>query len=261
MVQADLNRRQFVKITGAAVLATGCRAAPALDLPPDDPARLIVDVKPPTERAGPGIEPLGIGAADEGDGFLFIPAGYSSSRPPALLVLLHGAGHTSMEWSTAPLETLFGSRNVAVLAPDSRGPTWDMMMEGFGPDVIFIDKALAHTFRRCAIDPKRIALGGFSDGASYALSLGMRNGDLFNALIAFSPGFVSPGKFRGKPRIFVSHGRQDSVLPIDMASREIVPALEKRGYNVDYVEFDGDHTITKDVANKAAEWLVTGLKT
>ena len=133
-------------------------------------------------------------------------------------------------------------------------------MEGFGPDVVFINKALACTFRRVAIDPKRIALGGFSDGASYALSLGMRNGDLFNALIAFSPGFVSPGKFRGKPRIFVSHGRQDSVLPIDMASREIVPALQKRGYDVDYVEFDGDHTITKDVANKAAQWLVAGAK-
>lgn len=247
-------------VTGAAALAAGCRNAPSLDLPPDDPARLVIDVEPPREKAVPGIKPLRLGEQDEGDGFLFVPAGYSSSRPASLLVLLHGAGHSSTEWSTAPLETLFGSRNVAVLAPDSRGPTWDMMMEGFGPDVVFINKALAYTFRRVAIDPKRIALGGFSDGASYALSLGMRNGDLFNALIAFSPGFVSPGKFRGKPRIFVSHGRQDSVLPIDMASREIVPALQKRGYDVDYVEFDGDHTITKDVANKAAEWLVTGAK-
>jgi len=256
----SLNRRQFVKVTGATVLATGCRNAPTLDLPPDDPARLIIDVEPPRERAEPGVKPLGLGDPGEGDGFLFVPASYSPSRPASLLVLLHGAGHTSKEWDTAPLETIFGSRNVAVLAPDSRGPTWDMMMEGFGPDVVFINKALAHTFRRVAIDPKRIALGGFSDGASYALSLGMRNGDLFNALIAFSPGFVSPGKFRGKPRIFVSHGRQDSVLPIDMASREIVPALMKRGYDVDYIEFDGDHTITKDVAAKAAEWLVTGVK-
>lgn len=259
-VQTELNRRQFVKVTGVAALATACRSAPSLDLPPDDPARLIVEAKPPQETAKPGIEPLGLGSADDGDGFLFVPAAYSPAHPVSLLVLLHGAGHTSKEWSTAPLETLFGSRNVAVLAPDSRGATWDMMMEGFGPDVVFINKSLAHTFRRIAVDPAHIALGGFSDGASYALSLGMRNGDLFNALIAFSPGFVSPGKFRGKPRIFISHGRQDSVLPIDMASREIVPALQKRGYDVDYIEFDGDHTITKDVANKAAEWLVTGVK-
>jgi phospholipase/carboxylesterase len=259
-VPDTLNRRDFVKAAGAAAVFGGCRTSPGLDLPPDDPARLIVNVGPPQDKAQPGIKPLGLAENHEGDGFLFVPAGYSPTRPASLLVLLHGAGHTSAEWSTAPLEVLFGSRNVVVLAPDSRGPTWDMMLEGFGPDVAFINKALAHTFKQVAIDPQRIALGGFSDGASYALSLGMRNGDLLNALIAFSPGFVSPGAFRGKPRIFVSHGRQDSVLPIDMASREIVPALKKRGYDVDYVEFDGDHTITKDVANQAAEWLVTGVK-
>ena len=67
---------------------------------------------------------------------------------------------------------------------------------------------------------------------------------------------VSPGTFRGKPRIFVSHGRQDSVLPIDMASREIVPALKKRGYDVNYVEFDGEHTIKRELASQAAAWLV-----
>jgi predicted esterase len=131
-----------------------------------------------------------------------------------------------------------------------------MMMEGFGPDVEFLNKALESTFNRVAIDSKRIGLGGFSDGASYALSLGLRNGDLFNGLIAFSPGFVSPGQFRGKPRIFISHGRQDPILPIDMASREIVPALKKRGYDVNYVEFDGQHGIKKEIARQAAAWLV-----
>jgi phospholipase/carboxylesterase len=35
-----------------------------------------------------------------------------------------------------------------------------------------------------------VALGGFSDGASYALSLDLTNGDLFASLIAFSPGFI-----------------------------------------------------------------------
>jgi hypothetical protein len=151
-MQPAVNRRDFVKAAGAAAVAAGCRATPGLDLPLDDPARLVVDVKRPKEKVELGIKPLGLGETREGDGFLFVPAGYSPSRPASLLVLLHGAGHTSMEWSTAPLETLFGSRNVAVLAPDSRGPTWDMMMEGFGPDVVFINRALAHTFKQVPID-------------------------------------------------------------------------------------------------------------
>jgi len=35
---------------------------------------------------------------------------------------------------------------------------------------------------------------GFSDGASYALSVGITNGDLFTHVIAFSPGFVAPAR-------------------------------------------------------------------
>jgi phospholipase/carboxylesterase len=255
----SVNRREFILAAGGAAVALACRPAPMLDLPPEDPARLVVKVKPPRTRIATGISKLGLGE-DFSDGFIFVPSSYTPSKPAPLLVLLHGAGHTSEEWRNAPLEALFGSKNIVILAPDSRGPTWDMMIEGFGPDVEFLNKAFESTFSRVAIDPKRIGLGGFSDGASYALSLGLRNGDLFNGLIAFSPGFVSPGTFRGKPRIFVSHGRQDSVLPIDMASREIVPALRKRGYDVNYVEFEGDHMIKREIASQAAAWLVGDAK-
>jgi len=85
----------------------------------------------------------------------------------------------------------------------------------------------------CNVDPKHLALGGFSDGASYALSLGMTNGDLFTALMAFSPGFSRPAANRGKPRIFVAHGRQDQILAIDATSRPIVRSLKKDGYDVE----------------------------
>lgn len=260
-MHSSVNRRDFLFAAGGAVVAFGCRPAPALDLPPRDPARLVINVKPPHAKIATGITRLGVGSEDFGDGFIYVPASYTPAKPAPLLVLLHGAGHTSDEWRGAPLDALFGLRNIVVLAPDSRGPTWDMMIEGFGPDVEFLNKAFDSLFSRVAIDPHRIGLGGFSDGASYALSLGLRNGDLFNGLIAFSPGFVSPGAFRGKPRIFISHGRQDPVLPIDMASREIVPALRKRGYDVNYIEFDGEHTIKKDIATQAAAWLVGDVKT
>src|SRR5262249_35870536 len=130
--------------------------------------------------------------ATDRDGFLFVPRTYSPDRAAPLVVLLHGAGHDSTEWSSAPLDDIFGPRGIIVLGPDSRGGTWDLSLGGFGPDVEFIDSALALVFRRCAIDPSRTCLGGFSDGASYALSLGVTNGDLFPSLMAFSPGFFAP---------------------------------------------------------------------
>jgi phospholipase/carboxylesterase len=129
-------------------------------------------------------------------------------------------------------------------------------MDDFGPDVEFIDRALERTFEMCDLDPARIAIGGFSDGASYALSLGLPNGDVFTHILAFSPGFTAHPSMAGKPRIFVSHGMRDAVLPIDRCSRRIVPQLKAAGYKVDYREFDGPHTVPSEMVAAAAEQLV-----
>ncbi|CAA9490767.1 MAG: Phospholipase/carboxylesterase [uncultured Rubrobacteraceae bacterium] len=120
----------------------------------------------------------------------------------------------------------------------------------------FVNRALEQTFGRLAVDPERLAVGGFSDGASYALSLGIDNGDLFSHVLAFSPGFMAPAERRGRPPVFVSHGTADQVLPIDRTSRRIVPQLERQGYQVTYREFDGPHTVPKPVAREALEWFI-----
>ena len=123
----------------------------------------------------------------------------------------------------------------------SRGPTWDLIPNRgrYGPDVAAIDRALGQAFSRCAVDPERVGVGCHSDGASFALSLVLANGDLFSHVLAFSPGFLAPTGQRGSPRIFVSHGTRDGWLPIDSCSHRIVPRLERAGYEVRYREFDG----------------------
>jgi phospholipase/carboxylesterase len=126
---------------------------------------------------------------------------------------------------------------------------------GFGPDVEFLDRALDRVFGAHAVDPGRIALGGFSDGASYALSLGLANGDLFTHLIAFSPGFAAPARRVGRPLVFVSHGVEDPVLPIDRCSRRVVPALRAGGYDVTYEEFEDGHVVPAPLARRAVAWL------
>jgi phospholipase/carboxylesterase len=187
-----------------------------------------------------------------------VPPSYSSDKATPLIVLLHGAGRHSSDWSSTRFSGLFDNPPIIVIAPDSRASTWDVLAGGFGPDVGFIDESLNLVFGMCNVDPTHIALGGFSDGASYALSLGLANGDLFNALVAFSPGFNEPPSKRGKPRIFVAHGRQDQILAIDATSRQIVRALRKDGYAVEYEEFEGRHTVTADEVTRAMRWFVGG---
>jgi len=172
-------------------------------------------------------------------------------------VLLHGAGSTAQH-GIAPLLDHAEDAGLALLAPTSHGRTWDVLLGGFGPDVAGIDALLGHLFERLEVDPERLAVGGFSDGASYALSLGITNGDLFRHVLAFSPGFAAPGRRQGQPAIFVSHGVRDPVLPIDRCSRRVVPALRAGGYDVDYREFDGGHELPPPLARDAVAWMLAG---
>jgi predicted esterase len=132
---------------------------------------------------------------------------------------------------------------VLLLAPTSEGGTWDMIRQGYGPDVEYLDRALAWVFSAFEVDRERIAVGGFSDGASYALSLGIINGALFRDVLAFSPGFAAPSQAEDSPRIFMSHGTEDEVLPIERCSRRLAPKLRQAGFDVDYREFLGGHVV------------------
>ena len=199
-----------------------------------------------------GERALGLDAAR--DGILRVPPHKEGTRLP-LIVLLHGAGGSGVG-----LLRRFGTATddlgIAVVAPDSRGGTWDAIRSSFGRDVTFLDRVLEHVFERVPVDPARVAVGGFSDGATYALSLGLMNGDLFPRIVAYSPGFIVPGPSEGKPRIFISHGTDDDILPIDRCSRVIVPGLRRRGLDVTYREFAGGHGVPADVAREGLRWLI-----
>jgi phospholipase/carboxylesterase len=196
--------------------------------------------------------PLGIGA-DGRDGVVHLPPAIRDGKVP-LLVFFHGATQNGagILRRIAPAADEAG---VAVLAPDSRGTTWDAVRGSFGQDVAFLNRALEFVFERLNVDPTRLALGGFSDGASYALSLGLANGDVFPRVVACSPGFVVPGATHGRSRFFVTHGRSDTILPIDRCSRVIVPQLRSMGYEVTFREFDGRHELPPDIAGEAFRWM------
>jgi phospholipase/carboxylesterase len=201
-----------------------------------------------------GLHALGL--ADGRDALIYVPGRYQPDHPAPLVLSLHGAGGNE-QGGLYPLQTFADETGLILLSPASRGRTWDMILRNYGPDIDFIDQALSRAFEQYAIDPNRLAVGGFSDGASYALSIGLTNGDLFNHVLAFSPGFASPAAQRGSPGLYVSHGTQDSVLPIDVCSRRIVPMLKQAGYDVTYHEFDGPHTVPPEIAHEALDWFLS----
>ena len=266
-----MTRRELLALGVAGSLAA-CRtqllreesAAMARNRSPEAAAEARLLARPgrpgsaPAERTEPGFQDLRL--ERQRDGVLYIPSDYRADRPAPLVVLLHGAGGSARP-ALAPFRALADDAGMILLAVDSRRQTWDVIQGGYGPDVAFLDRALELTFSLCAVDPARIAAQGFSDGASYALSLGITNGDLFTHVIAFSPGFLAPTRQHGMPKIFVSHGTRDVVLAIDSASRRIVPQLRDAGYDVVYREYDGTHTVPDAVAREAVDWFVGGRDT
>ena len=98
-------------------------------------------------------------------------------------------------------------------------------------------------------------LGGFSHGASYALSLGIRNARAIHGVVAFSPGFVIPAPEPERLPVFLRHGTNDQILPINSTSRRLVTVLRDAAFEVDYEEFDGPHTMRPEDARVALRWV------
>jgi predicted esterase len=182
-------------------------------------------------------------------GVLLLPA----TAPRRLIIILHGAGGTA-EGTLRLLLPYADPYGLAVYAPQAVAMTWDLIAGGYGPDVRRIQAALPSL---AAMLPPLGAptVAGFSDGGSYALSLALTNGDLFDSVLAFSPGFAAPLERNGRPRVFISHGRSDRVLPVERCGRRVARVLSAEGYPVEYLEFAGGHEVPADVTVAALEWL------
>src|SRR5262245_14319872 len=226
-----------------------------------EPGRIVIPAKSTTQNPSAGLQRL-----SGRNGLLYIPP--RDPEPLPLLVLLHKAGGSPSEWFSGEgsYAAYADKGRFIILAPESPGPTWGTGPKSWGYDYVAINRALEEAFARCAVDPNRLAIGGFSDGASYALSLGLANGDVFSYIIAFSPGFIVRAQARGRigtnnevqvPLVYIAHGTADNVLPIASTSRIFVSSLRKNGYSVEFREFSGGHHVSRQVADQAMTWLTT----
>ena len=244
-----MTRRSFVALAG--VLLSGCAARTSAERPP---VRLRSRPGEVAKGREPGTHALGL--RPQRDALLYVPKSASPDKPAPLLIYLHGATGSEQQ-GIRRLSAFADELGFLLLSPASEDGTWDAIQGDYGPDVRAIDQALARVFTMRRVDSRKIAVAGFSDGATYALGLGLSNGDLFGSVLAFSPGFIPPGTAaNGKPRIFVSHGTNDQILPIDRCSRMLVPELKRKGYQVTYREFDGPHAAPAEIMRDALRWFL-----
>jgi predicted esterase len=192
------------------------------------------------------------------DAVAYIPA--SAGPNPPLLVLLHGAGRDRLTM-VQHFEAAAEKRGIVLLAPTSKGVTWDAISIAMTPttfdsplqlksahrftrtrDSDRVEAAIGNLAKIIPVDRTRTVLAGFSDGATFALAMGMERSHQFAAVIAWSPGIAiaSEGAAKGR-KVFVSHGRQDPLLSFEVTCGEIVPLIKGEGANVSFLPFDGVH--------------------
>ena len=238
---------------------------------------LVVLIATPAPAAGPLLStkpPVTAPAAPEkrngvlelaGGAFAYLPKGMTGAPAP-LLVAFYGAGGQASD-VLASFRADADRDGFILLIPTTRGATWDMIEDlqtrlgaemkvtpRYGRDLKALDLALTDMFARVAIDPARVGVIGFSNGATYALSIGTANPQLFRTVIAFSPGPAFLGKSDPAQRIFISHGEQDEVLPYSY-TRAIVTRLRVRKAPLMFESFKGGHEVPKDIHAKAIAYF------
>lgn len=251
-------RRRTVARMGGMVWGAMLVATPAAAAGPELSTRPPVTA-PATPEKRSGVLTLAGGA------FAYLPKGMTGAPRP-LLVAFYGAGGQASQ----VLESFRADADrdgFVLLIPTTRGATWDMILDlqrrfgaemnvtpRYGKDLKALDEALADVFAKVAIDPARVGVMGFSNGATYAFSVGTANPQLFHTVIAFSPGPAFLGKSSPAQRIFISHGEQDEVLPYSY-TRAIVSQLRVKKAPLMFESFKGGHTVPKDIRAKAFDFF------
>ena len=224
-----------------------------------------------TARPSASASGLQIGRTALSNGaFAYVPASRGKGPLP-LVVLLHGTGGRADRFLDRFVAD--ADRNgFILLALQSKASTWDLIprregsgplamksgpMMRFGADVARIDAVLGDLYTRAHIDARRSVLLGFSDGASYALSLGLANPQLFASIVALSPGFVTvPARIAPSQRIFIAHGRQDRVLSFQVARKDIAGLLIANGLKPKFRSFEGDHRIDEKALSEGLAYAL-----
>jgi phospholipase/carboxylesterase len=206
-------------------------------------------------------------------------------------VLIHGYGSSAREWVpfTYTIELPQGRRFVMPEGPEgttppdgpARGRAWwrlgldahrrssdglpDLSRTappGLAASTRRIRTLLAELAAAGGYPPERQMLAGYSQGGMIAADLAFTTDEPLEALVLLSTTFVNEpawragmGRRRGL-RVFIAHGRRDTILPFDSADR-LQHAMREAGLRVTWLPFDGGHEMPAQVVVALNTFLAT----
>lgn len=201
-----------------------------------------------------------------------------------VVLLLHGFGAPGDDLVSLAdvLDVPAGTRFVFPAAPISLGPAglWDSRA-WWMLDMDAVERAIATGVPRDQsreepeglaaarelvlaiiedLQPPQLILGGFSQGAMLSLDVALRTDIPLAGLILWSGTLLCEHLWAprmparaGLPTL-IAHGRQDHLLPFHAADR-LQGMLASAGLDVDWLPFDGEHTIPPAVVDRTNAFL------
>jgi len=196
----------------------------------------------------------------ESRAILLTPTEIDPAKRYPLISVLHGAGRQD-EMLVKACRDEPEKRDALFLVPRSQLPTWDLIASRERPDLDFLEYAYDLIYRRYPVDAGRQALLGYSDGASYALSVGLSNPHVFRAVMGWAAGFLAldtadlePGT--PKPPVLLEYGTHDELFPFERVALPMRATLEQLGYTVEFrVDQGGRHWPSGSFQSEALDWF------
>lgn len=153
---------------------------------------------------------------------LFVPTGLRD-RPHTLLVALHWLNGTAARFETEKgLDRGARANNAVIVYPQGVGRSWDAgsccgyAVRHHLDDVRFVLRIVADVEHRVPVDPRRVAVTGFSNGALMSYRLICERPDVFRVALGVAGDVVSPRCVPDRPvSLLHVHGARDTVIPID----------------------------------------------
>lgn len=208
-------------------------------------------------------------------------------REAATIVLLHGFGASNED--LLALSTVFSApKNPTWIFPNApttislglfdRGRIW------FDVDIPLLQKAFheknfaaiedafpekIHSIREkldqflidLELDPSRLIIGGFSQGAILAIELALYARECFRGLVIFSGTLLHKKIWsellahKTNLRFLQTHGKEDTLLPLFLA-KELYQVFQSSGLQGKFHEFDGGHEIDHSSLMQFKKFLI-----
>ena len=184
----------------------------------------------------------------------------------AAMILVHGRGATAQ--SILELASVLPHPEMAYLAPQASGNTWypnsflapmPQNQPGLDSGLQAVADAVAQA-EAAGIPPKKIIIGGFSQGACLASEFVARNAQRYGGLLVFSGGLIGPpgtprnydGSLEGTP-VFIGCSDVDFHIPVERVEETAV-TLQNLGASVNKKIYPNmGHTIIQDEINQAQQ--------